>query len=152
MPSIFRDAKYNELADRLALNALSSTGQRLFDTFMDLMIFAAAIGFSSGKRIPLETKGLEIREVTFENNQKDGLIYLLALINTKDGNILRDENSAECWKIFEEYANGGMQILDNYLNSKATDIDGVDSLINLLKEFCLASQDTYPVEEPEINF
>ncbi len=47
----------------------------------------------------------------FERGDAEDLIYLIALAETKDPEILKDGEENRCANIFEEYANGGLQII-----------------------------------------
>jgi len=93
-----------------------------FQTYADVMVFAAALGAKSKKRSPLgaiSTKepapiGLEV----FVSRGSDWVLKLLAIAETKDPKILSflDEASEEKRAhIFEEYANGGLEILRDEL-------------------------------------
>lgn len=93
-----------------------------FQTYADVIAFAAALGSKHKKRSPLGTIakkepapiGLEI----FISRGYDPLIKLLALVETQDAKILSSfEATAEEERIhiFEEYANGGLQILRDEL-------------------------------------
>ena len=46
----------------------------------------------------------------------EDLIYLIALAETKDPEILKDGQESRCAEIFEEYANGGLQVLRDAMN------------------------------------
>lgn len=93
-----------------------------FQTYADVMVFAAALGAKRKKRSPLgviSTKepapiALEI----FVSRGYDRVLKLLAIAETKDVKILSllDEASEEKRiHIFEEYANGGLEILRDEL-------------------------------------
>ncbi|MBW4679698.1 MAG: DNA phosphorothioation-associated protein 4 [Microcoleus vaginatus WJT46-NPBG5] len=98
------------------VDAKETTGP--FQTYADVVVFAAALGAKRKKRVPLEeisTKepapiALEI----FDSRGYDRTIKLLAVTETKDPKILSvfDEKAEEeRTHIFEEYANGGLEIL-----------------------------------------
>jgi len=93
-----------------------------FQTYADVIAFAAALGVKHKKRSPLGTIakkepapiGFEI----FVSRGYDALIKLLALVETKDAKILSSfdtQAEEERIHIFEEYANGGLQILRDEL-------------------------------------
>ncbi|MBV9385528.1 MAG: DNA phosphorothioation-associated protein 4 [Chroococcidiopsidaceae cyanobacterium CP_BM_ER_R8_30] len=91
-----------------------------FQTFVDIMVFAAALGAKRKKRVPLVefAKDLDpIRRDYFDNHKCDLVINLLAISETQDQKILaQDEESDEQRiTIFEEYANGGLEILQDEL-------------------------------------
>lgn len=91
-----------------------------FQTYVDVMVFAATLGAKRKKRVPLVefARDLDpIRRDYFENNRCELLINLLAIYETHNHKILfNDEKTDEQRiKIFEEYANGGLEILQEEL-------------------------------------
>ncbi|MFB2924180.1 MULTISPECIES: DNA phosphorothioation-associated protein 4 [Aerosakkonema] len=102
------------------LIAKETTGP--FQTYADIMVFAAALGAKRKKRVPLEEISkrdpLPIGIEIFVSRGYDVAIKLLAIAETKDVNIIspNDENAEEKRiQIFEEYANGGLEILQDEL-------------------------------------
>lgn len=80
-----------------------------FDTMKDVMLLAIMIGFKNESRVPFTKYGGDaIKEHIF----KDDMDYLnvIAVLSTKDIKILLDENKDEKYKMFEEYAEAGMNI------------------------------------------
>lgn len=91
-----------------------------FQTYVDVMLFAAALGAKRKKRVPLVefARDLDpIRRDYFDNNRCELVINLLAISETQEQNILADDEKADEHriKIFEEYANGGLEILQDEL-------------------------------------
>ena len=91
-----------------------------FQTYVDVMVFAAALGAKRKKRVPLVefARDLDpIRRDYFDNNRCELLINLLAISETQDQKILADDDNSDEQriKIFEEYANGGLEILQDEL-------------------------------------
>ncbi|MGN8163828.1 hypothetical protein ACTJKZ_14840 [Pantoea sp. 22096] len=129
MAGIFIDRKYSSICTKLVDDKVINTGEKIFKTYMDLAIFAAMVAVNKGKT-PLENPGPEIPESVFFNNQKDGLVYLIALLDTKDPYILKDDKM--CWKIFQDYVNTGMSEISGWLIESATDATGVDTLLNYI--------------------
>lgn len=91
-----------------------------FQTYVDVMVFAAALGAKRKKRVPLVefARDLDpIRRDYFDNNRCELLINLLAISETQDQKILADDDNSDDQriKIFEEYANGGLEILQDEL-------------------------------------
>lgn len=88
-----------------------------FPTYADVMVFAAALGAKRKKRSPLGTIAKEpspIASEVFVSRGYDLVFKLLAIAETKDAKILSvfDEKTEEQrTHIFEEYANGGLEIL-----------------------------------------
>ncbi|WP_018939044.1 MULTISPECIES: hypothetical protein [unclassified Thioalkalivibrio] len=137
MATVYIPAEYKEIAERLAREDTRYGRRPIFATYMQLMVFAAMVGYSERKgRRELESKerGSEVEERVFVNERFDGLAYLLALHEYKDGDILRDSRDAECWRVIEGYAANGFECIKDWLLDSATDIDGVDTLLARMKE------------------
>jgi dnd system-associated protein 4 len=90
-----------------------------FQTFADVIVFAAALGVKYKKRVPLgeisKREPSPIPQEQFIVRGYDTVINLLGLIETEDIGILsfQDGNNNEKRNhIFEEYANGGLEVLE----------------------------------------
>lgn len=158
MSAVIIDDQFASIVDKLSTATDPATRARTFDTNMDLMVFAAMIGWDSG-RGPAEAEkrsGLEINDATFENRRFDGAVYLTALQHQRSGEILRDTNDVECWRIFEGYARTGFAIIDQWLMDNPSDASGVDTLIAAMKRRAVALRESArtsvaDVDSPEIG-
>ncbi|MBD2001818.1 MULTISPECIES: DNA phosphorothioation-associated protein 4 [Cyanophyceae] len=93
-----------------------------FQTYVEVIAFAAALGAKHKKRVPLgEPSKKELSPIPQEHFISIGhdiVIKLLAVNETEDIKILSSKNEEHEDKrthIFEEYANGGLEILQNEL-------------------------------------
>lgn len=93
-----------------------------FQTYADVMVFAAALGAKHKKRSHLEAisnkEPAPIALEVFVSRGYELVIKLLAIAETKDAKIISifDESAEEKRiHIFEEYANGGLEILRDEL-------------------------------------
>ncbi|MDJ0616629.1 MAG: DNA phosphorothioation-associated protein 4 [Calothrix sp. MO_192.B10] len=93
-----------------------------FATFADVIVFAAALGAKHNKRVPVrdisKREPSPIRLETFVAIGHDWVIKLLGITETQDIDILSltlEENEVQRNHIFEEYANGGLEILQTEL-------------------------------------
>lgn len=141
MRDIRRPDSAEPLVERLTNQQRSGTETPVFPTIMDLLIFCAAVGYAKERRksVPSSGKGVPYR--IFENNQREGYIYLLALAAEGDPSILSGERDDEVVRIFEEYAAGGLEEVEAWLSASPTDISGVQVLIARIQ----AEMDTAPV-------
>ncbi|NEP09385.1 MAG: DNA phosphorothioation-associated protein 4 [Symploca sp. SIO2C1] len=107
-----------------------------FQTYADVVVFAAALGVQGKKRVSLGTIskkepapiGLEI----FVSRGYDLVLKLIAIAETKDTKIISPSDRAAQEKrirIFEEYANGGLEILRDELRGA---VDYSEQLLLLL--------------------
>lgn len=103
------------------VKALTSAdgGTGPFQTFADVVMFAAALGAKHKKRVPLgEISKREPSPIRLEYFGNDWVIKLLGVTETQDIKILstnEEEYEAQRNHIFEEYANGGLEILQSEL-------------------------------------
>lgn len=126
-----RPADKEDLINRLA----GETPDAMFPSMRDLLVFAASLGRAEGKKVALSgTSGDPIRLELF---QRDGmhelLIQVLAVLeHPDDPEILREDRVAERVAIFEEYANGGLEIIQAHLNAQrlVRDDDALMGLVN----------------------
>ncbi len=114
------------------------TGVQVFPTIKHLQCFAALLGFDQNRREKLDRSNIEnIEWHTFENTKHEYYIYLIALAETKDIAILRqDIHNAESTvkgedmvRIFEEYANGGFEIIRSWLDKNPSDPFGDKAIL-----------------------
>ncbi len=94
-----------------------------FQTFADVIVFAAALGAKHKRRVLLgeisKREPSPIRVEYFVTMGHDWVIKLLGITETQDIKILSPSNEEEYEHqrnhIFEEYANGGLEILQTEL-------------------------------------
>ncbi len=112
-PNINRSRIHEDIVQRLAGQPLPGLDRRLFPTIRELLCFAALLGFSEKRRVPLDrSQGVEdISYQQFERGDAENLIYLIALAEAQDAAILKEGEEDKCAAIFEEYANGGLGII-----------------------------------------
>jgi dnd system-associated protein 4 len=124
--SVKRDRCHEPLVDKLCFD--KDGNKPVFSFLKDLMLFASMVGYSEGKRKVLGTDSISILLETYASDQKDSFIYLLALMNKKDGIVLKDENLPEAIKIFEEFCNAGLEKIQLWLDENPGDHEGIDTL------------------------
>lgn len=110
------------------IEILTSDSVGAFREIWRLLFFAAMVGFKNGKREPLTSTqtGEGIRQDSFANNPVWlGTVYLLGLVETGGTSVLRSTEDAEDEriKIFEEYANGGLQMLKETFETSNGNLD-----------------------------
>lgn len=134
-PNINRSNVHEELVQNLAVRKLPDTERALFPTIRELLCFSALLGYSEGRRLPLDRdKGVEdVSYQQFERGDAEDLIYLIALAETKNPEILKDDEEGRCAEIFEEYANGGLEIIAEMIRRTGGEYPYRD-ILKLLKE------------------
>ncbi|MGY6530954.1 MAG: DNA phosphorothioation-associated protein 4 [Cyanobacterium sp.] len=107
----------------------------IFETYADIMAFAASVGKKYDCRLPLEHIAQEPSPISFDvfiSRGYDLLINVLAI--TTMGNLdvfAEDENGEDKITIFEQYANGGLSYLQEQLTGA---IDYQERLLLLLNQ------------------
>ena len=130
----------------------------MFPTIKAIQSFAAVLGFEKHKRKPLDRKRVDnIEWNTFNSDQLTHYIYLIALAETGDINILKydienpeETNSSNMLEIFEEYANGGFEIITEWLNKLPTDVSGVKALLAGMENSDFLVQNNDDIKEVEL--
>ncbi len=142
MRSIYRSKEHAELIKKLTEKS-PITGVAVFPTIKALQCFAAVIGFDQKRRKRLDRSDVDnIEWHTFENTNHTHYIYLIALAETNDLNVLKYdvENSdgfegiANMVEIFEEYANGGFEILASWLAKNPSDPFGNKAILAAMEK------------------
>ncbi|MBC9717837.1 DNA phosphorothioation-associated protein 4 [Streptomyces sp. TRM66268-LWL] len=90
-----------------------------FNSMVEVLMFAAMLGRQKGKREPFEKAGEPIRLAIMEaRTYGDVLMDMLAVVeDSDDPKILGDERQPERVRIFEEYANGGLNFIQGEVNA-----------------------------------
>jgi len=123
--NVRRNKKYKVLEDMLVHDSKSPS----FTYLKDLMIFSAFLGLKNGvtEKLDSDSTSNGITLATYSGTGKDrrlgqhGLIFLIALHEKKDMEILRREKVDEAISIFEQYCNGGLSLLYDWLVGASND-------------------------------
>lgn len=94
----------------------NSTGP--FQSYADVLVFAASLGIQKQIRKPITEYSQEIdpiRQDIFYGKGYDQVINLIAVADTNNPKVVSIDDKVEETriKIFEEYANAGLEILEN---------------------------------------
>lgn len=133
MRGIKRSKQFETLVRQLAETNHPEAGRAIFPTMRELMCFAAVLGFEKQRKKPLGQATMEIDGRTFENHQQSlDLIYLIALAEARDAEILREDNEDKALETFEQYAEGGFEIMSSWLAAKPEDENGDQAILMAL--------------------
>lgn len=148
MRSIRRDTKHEPLVRQLTESTNPATNRSLFPTMRELLCFAAAVGFQSKRRIPLGENTAEVDGRVWENlDSAVDMLYLVGLASERKVEILQPDHEDELIKIFEEYANGGLQVLDEWLRAQGGDLYGDQAILSALRREGLLQDTPKPVAQ-----
>lgn len=122
---IFRATDKEEL-----IQTLLSEQVGIFKEIWRVMLFAAMVGFKNGRREPLKNveSGKGIDQATFGNCPAwPGILYLMTLVETQSSDSLSGTQNAEDLRVaaFQEYANGGLNIIKDFFSGRIIDLDGI---------------------------
>lgn len=131
MRNVNRSRSHEDMVQRLAIAQHPVTNRSLFPTIRELMCFAATLGYSRKRREPLDRKlGVEdIASTQFEANDSTDFIYLIALAEKKSLDAIKDGAEDDAVTIFEDYANGGFDIISEWMHGTPDDPFGDKALL-----------------------
>lgn len=106
----------------------------VFREIWRVLTFAAFLGLRRGRRVPLEQvdMGKGIDQSSFGNCPSwPGLLYAISLVESGTTDAFSASEEAEQKRIqaFEEYANGGLAIIQEELGTRGLRVDSLMSLI-----------------------
>jgi|ERR1700687_805103 len=119
---------------------------KVFETNRDAFAFAAALGYAKNTRTAFEQSSEPIPWSVFSGAGHEALVNMISVMSTKDFAILGLGRFEERLLIFEEYANGGLHILQE-LVAKA-ERQFLDLVLDLIME---SEGVTEPGKELEIE-
>ena len=114
-----RSRKFEE-----TLQLLGGKDAPMFPTLREALTFCAMLGYKERRRLALDPgAGTEdIAGAQYQLNEAVDLLLALALAEEKTSDILRPEREKECIQIYEEYANGGLELIQGWIERYA-DVD-----------------------------
>ena len=101
----------------------------MFPTLREALTFCAVLGFKERRKKPLNGAiGTEdIAGAQYQSNDAVDMMFALALADAANSDILRPDREADCVKIYEEYANGGLELVQSWIDRHAN-IDVEDAV------------------------
>jgi dnd system-associated protein 4 len=112
----------------------------------ELLCFAAALGFQMQRRVPLGHDTAEVDARVWENlDSAVDMVYLVGLAGAQDIAILQPDRENELVEIFEQYANGGLQILNEWLLTEGGDVYGDQAILTALRREGLLLEGSKPL-------
>lgn len=133
---VMRRRHFERIYEMLA-KPTSDRSPRVFGTIKELLCFAAFLGFAQDRRVPFEKSDIldDIQEQIFAKDD-DALraILLIGLAHAGTIDIFHPDRTDELVRAFEEYANGGMEIIAQWIDDHPTDLSGHDAIIRGLRE------------------
>lgn len=104
-----------------------------FASMAAAMVFAASVGHASDRRSAFDKTSEQIPWEVFSNAGLELFIDLLAAAASEDKDILASDRADDRVQLFEEYANGGLEIVrDRIAGSQRAPLD---TMLDLVLEF-----------------
>lgn len=123
MRRVRRPAEHEQMLKRLAGD------EGPFSTLAEVLTFAAGLGYAEGRRVAYQSSGDQIDFEVFQRLGAEPFVEMLAAAAHDDVNILGSERADERLTVFEEFANGGLAILQARLAHSKADLDSLLTII-----------------------
>lgn len=147
--------KHANMVTRLTSEIDSETKFKLFDRNVDVLIIAPIVGFLYGRpaRRDESVQTDNVKKINYQqmSNESDNLKFnyqLIMLLHNKDKIAIEQRlNRAfrytkdspeieECYKIYEQYILGGIEVLDEKLLVDATNVDDyINNIYNFINDY-----------------
>ena len=116
-PSIYTPVKRSKTFEA-TLQKLGGKDATMFPTLREALTFCAMLGYKERRRVPLDPNaGTEdIAGAQYQLNDAVDAMFALALAEAKSSDILRPDRERECVQIYEEYANGGLELVESWID------------------------------------
>jgi dnd system-associated protein 4 len=100
------------------LQKLGGKDATMFPTLREALTFCAVLGYKERRKKALNNSmGTEdIAGAQYQSNDAVDVMFALALADAKDSDILRPDRESDCVMIYEEYANGGLELIQNWID------------------------------------
>lgn len=134
------------------MDSLLKTRQHgAFDTYRDMLIFCGALGLHSGRIVPVEEALPNPVEWSTMINHPgaEELVDLVAVNSTEETSILDPERLHERVRIFESYANGGLEIFQESMSREG--LTPAETLPYLVQRQYSEGRELFGDEAPDIR-
>jgi len=123
--TIYWPEKYQRVVDYLQNGVgQGENSQSLYKLNVEVLVLAACVGLEAKNAIDLPPQTKEIALSTFTSQSLSVYLYLIPMLAVKDTTIdffRNKEGEAKAVSIFEKYAAGGLEILNEKLMSNTLD-------------------------------
>lgn len=122
----------------------------VFSTMRDVLLFSAAVGSAQERRVPFDASNEPIRyETVTDPAFAETLINMIAAVAAgDDAEILDSSRIQERVTIFEEYANGGLEYLQEQMNTRQQRVELI--VESLVTDALAGSASAEPVSVEEL--
>ena len=134
MRNVRRSERYEPIFKRFTDSPLPVSGRPIFGTQRDFLCFLGVLGFSTGERVPLEGRLLELDGRVFDTHEQSrDIVYLIALAGGRDPEVLLPDREDDTVTVFEEFVAAGFRELDRWLKECPDDHIGDQAILTALR-------------------
>lgn len=109
-----RPKQYEEM-----LRKLCQEDGKIFLTYKDALVFAACLGFEEERKVSFDKSSEPVGMHIFKGDYDAAIFNCIGLAETNDPSIMGVSREEEKIRIFEEYACGGLEIIENKIYKAA---------------------------------
>lgn len=111
------------------LQKLGGKESTIFPTLREALTFCAVLGYKERRRLPLDPNAgsEDIAGAQYQTNEAVDIVFALALADAKTSDVLRPDRERDCVLTYEEYANGGLELVQSWIERYA-DVDVEDAV------------------------
>ena len=111
------------------LQKLGGKESTMFGTLREALTFCAVLGYKERRKLQLDPNaGTEdIAGAQYQINEAVDMVFALALADAKTSDVLRPDREKDCVQTYEEYANGGLELIQSWMDRFA-DLDVEDAV------------------------
>lgn len=118
-----------------ALGKPDKNKEKLFNNIKEVYMLAMTVGFKYKRKKQIKKSAPDPIRLSIFDEQDKVIMDIIALyenINEKDLSLLTDERKDDKYKLMEEYANGGMEILIREICNKSGSLDDLKNFARSL--------------------
>lgn len=111
------------------LQKIGGKESSMFPTLREALTFCAVLGYKERRRVPLDPNAgsEDIAGAQYQTNEAVDMVFALALADAKTSDVLRPDRERDCVLTYEEFANGGLEIVQGWIDRYA-DVDVDDAV------------------------
>lgn len=140
-----RERRVRRPKDKEDLLTVLTQDARIFATYREALCFAATLGYSRGRRIPFEQSSEPIAWQVFSAPGYEAVVNMMAAVATDDFNIVAPDRFEDRLNIFEEYANGGLAVIQEQMSA------GTHSPLQALLDLVIEAGAASPSPQEDID-
>ncbi len=95
--------------------------KNIFSTYKDALVFAACLGYKFDKRVPFEKTSEPVGIHIFKGEYDSVIWDYIGIASTEDSEIMSTKRFEEKIHIFEEFACGGLELIETKVYSAPGD-------------------------------